>query len=227
MGNELETIAVIGGTGAEGSALARRFANAGHRVLIGSRDQARAAKIADELNQALGTSLVSGAGSMTAAADAQIVVLTVPYAAQRELLADLREALVGKILIDTTVPLIPPAVSRVQLPKAGSAAAAAQALLGDSVRVVSAFQNVAAHKLHELGTDADCDVLVCADDAGARALVIGLAQRIGLRAIDAGPVCNSAAAEALTSILLHINRKYRIPGAGSRITGIHGAVGQA
>jgi 8-hydroxy-5-deazaflavin:NADPH oxidoreductase len=224
MGNKLETIAVIGGTGAEGSALARRFANAGHRVLIGSRDRTRAAKTADELNQTLGTSLVSGSDSKVAAAQAQIVVLTVPYPAQLQLLADLREALAGKILIDATVPLIPPAVSRVQLPAAGSAAAAAQALLGDSVRVVSAFQNVAAHKLNELGTDADCDVLVCADDAGSRALVIGLAQRIGLRAIDAGPVCNSAAAEALTSLLIHINRKYRIPGAGIRITGIDGGV---
>jgi 8-hydroxy-5-deazaflavin:NADPH oxidoreductase len=227
MGRELEAIAVIGGTGAEGSALARRFGNAGHPVLIGSRDRVRAAKTADELNQALGTSLVSGADSKTAAAEAQIVVLTVPYAAQLELLADLREALSGKILIDATVPLIPPAVSRVQLPEGGSAAAAAQALLGGSVRLVSAFQNVAAHKLDELGTDADCDVLVCADDAGARALVIGLAQRIGLRAIDAGPLCNSAAAEALTSILIHINRKYKIPGAGIRITGIDAGVRQA
>jgi NADPH-dependent F420 reductase len=220
MTDQLETIAVVGGTGAEGSALALRFAKAGHRVVIGSRDRAKAAKTADELNQILGTSLVSGGALKSAAAQAEIVVLTVPYAAQRALLADIRDALDGKVLIDATVPLIPPGVSRVQLPEGGSAVAAAQALLGDRVRVVSAFQNVAAHKLKQLGTDADCDVLVCADDAEARSLVIALVQRIGLRGIDAGPICNSAAAEALTSILININKKYKSPGSGIRITGI-------
>jgi NADPH-dependent F420 reductase len=220
MTDQLETIAVVGGTGAEGSALALRFAKAGHRVVIGSRDRAKAAKTADELNQILGTSLVSGDALKSAAAQAEIVVLAVPYAAQRALLADIRDALDGKVLIDATVPLIPPGVSRVQLPEGGSAVAAAQALLGDRVRVVSAFQNVAAHKLKQLGTDADCDVLVCADDAEARSLVIALVRRIGLRGIDAGPICNSAAAEALTSILININKKYKSPGSGIRITGI-------
>jgi 8-hydroxy-5-deazaflavin:NADPH oxidoreductase len=220
MTDQLETIAVVGGTGAEGSALALRFAKAGHRVVIGSRDRAKAAKTADELNQILGTSLVSGDALKSAAAQAEIVVLTVPYAAQRALLADIRDALDGKVLIDATVPLIPPGVSRVQLPEGGSAVAAAQAMLGDRIRVVSAFQNVAAHKLKQLGTDADCDVLVCADDAEARSLVIALVQRIGLRGIDAGPICNSAAAEALTSILININKKYKSPGSGIRITGI-------
>jgi 8-hydroxy-5-deazaflavin:NADPH oxidoreductase len=220
MTDQLETIAVVGGTGAEGSALALRFAKAGHRVVIGSRDRAKAAKTAEELNQILGTSLVSGDALKSAAAQAEIVVLTVPYAAQRALLADIRDALDGKVLIDATVPLIPPGVSRVQLPEGGSAVAAAQAMLGDRIRVVSAFQNVAAHKLKQLGTDADCDVLVCADDAEARSLVIALVQRIGLRGIDAGPICNSAAAEALTSILININKKYKSPGSGIRITGI-------
>jgi NADPH-dependent F420 reductase len=220
MTDQLETIAVVGGTGAEGSALALRFAKAGHRVVIGSRDRTKAAKTAEELNQILGTWLVSGDALKSAAAQAEIVVLTVPYAAQRALLADIRDALDGKVLIDATVPLIPPGVSRVQLPEGGSAVAAAQALLGKGVRVVSAFQNVAAHKLKQLGTDADCDVLVCADDAEARSLVIALVQRIGLRGIDAGPICNSAAAEALTSILININKKYKSPGSGIRITGI-------
>jgi 8-hydroxy-5-deazaflavin:NADPH oxidoreductase len=220
MTDQLQTIAVIGGTGAEGSALALRFAKAGHRAVIGSRDRAKGARTAEELNRILGTSLVSGDALKPAAAQAEIVVLTVPYAAQHAMLADIREALDGKVLIDATVPLIPPGVSRVQLPEGGSAVAAAQIVLGDRVRVVSAFQNVAAHKLKQLGTDADCDVLVCADDAAARALVIDLVRRIGLRGIDAGPICNSAAAEALTSILININKKYKSPGSGIRITGI-------
>ena len=97
----------------------------------------------------------------------------------------------GKILVDATVPLVPPKVSRVQLPAGGSAVAMVQAMLGDTVRVVSAFQNVSAHKLRKLGADVDCDVLVCADDAEARRIVIDLVARIGLRGIDAGPICNS------------------------------------
>jgi NADPH-dependent F420 reductase len=220
MTNEFETIAIVGGTGAEGTALALRFAKAGHPVVIGSRDKSKAVKTAAELNHILENSLVSGDALKSAVAQAQIVVLTVPYAAQRALLAEIREALAGKILIDATVPLVPPAVSRVQLPEGGSAVAAAQVLLGNSVRVVSAFQNVAAHKLRYLDTDADCDVLVCADDPGARALVIALVQRIGLRGVDAGPICNSVAAEVLTSILININKKYKVAGAGIRVTGI-------
>jgi NADPH-dependent F420 reductase len=108
----------------------------------------------------------------------------------------------------------------VQLPAGGSAVAAIQHLLGDRVRVVSAFQNVAAHKLRETEGDANCDVLVCADDAGARAVALGLIGRMGLRGIDAGPICNSAVAEALTSVLIFLNRKYKVPGSGIRITGL-------
>jgi NADPH-dependent F420 reductase len=108
----------------------------------------------------------------------------------------------------------------VQLPPGGSAVAAIQTLLGDTVRVVSAFQNVSAEKLKQLDAPVDCDVLVCADDAAARQSVIELANAIGLRGVDAGPVCNSAAAEALTSVLIWINRKYGVPGAGIRITGL-------
>jgi 8-hydroxy-5-deazaflavin:NADPH oxidoreductase len=123
-------------------------------------------------------------------------------------------------LIDATVPLKPPKVSNVQLPAGGSAVAAVQQALGDKVRVVSAFQNVAAHKLRDLGTDADCDVLVCADDAEARKITLELIASVGLRGIDAGPICNSAAAEALTSILIFLNRKYKVHGSGIRITGL-------
>ena len=133
---------MLGGTGAEGSALALRFARAGHRVIIGSRDAARAAATAKEINTALRRDIAAGAANKAAAGEAEIVLLTVPYAAQRATVEEVREALTGKVLIDATVPLKPPKVARVQLPPEGSAVAAIQAMLGDKVRVVSAFQNV-------------------------------------------------------------------------------------
>jgi hypothetical protein len=217
---EAKTIAVIGGTGAEGGGIALRLAKAGNHVIIGSRDLAKAQRIAQELGQIVGNSLISGRDNKSAAAAAEIVVLAVPYAAQKGSVEEISEALAGKILVDATAPLMPPRVNRVQLPPGGSAVAAIQAMLGDKVRVVSAFQNVSAEKLRHLGEKIDCDVLVCADDATARQNVIDLIDQIGLRGIDAGPLCNSAAAEALTSILIWINRKYKVPGSGICITGL-------
>jgi 8-hydroxy-5-deazaflavin:NADPH oxidoreductase len=214
------TIAILGGTGQEGGGLALRFAGAGYRVILGSRSAARAAERAAEMNARLGGEAVSGADNKAAAAVADIVILTVPYAAQRTTVDEVREALTGKILVDATVPLVPPKVSRVQLPPGGSAAAAIQALLGDAVRVVSAFQNVSAHHLNDLDHVVDCDVLVCGDDAAARETVIGLAAAIGLTAWHAGPLVNSAAAEALTSVMIFINRHYKSPGSGIRVTGV-------
>jgi len=220
MSQARQKIAVVGGTGAEGSALALRFAKAGHAVTIGSRDSAKAERTAIDLNKILGHGTIAAAGNSEAASSAEIVVLAVPYAAQKSTVEGIRAVLTGKILIDTTAPLVPPRVNRVQLPSGGSAVAATQALLGAEVRVVSAFQNVSAQKLRELGRDVGCDVLVCADDMAARETVIGLAAAIGLRGIDAGPICNSAAAEALTSVLIWINRKYGVSGAGIRVTDV-------
>jgi 8-hydroxy-5-deazaflavin:NADPH oxidoreductase len=216
----ISIIAILGGTGQEGGGLALRFAKAGHRVILGSRSAARAAQRAAEMNTRLGGEGVSGADNLAAASAADTVVLTVPYAAQRATVEEVREALSGKILIDATVPLVPPKVSRVQLPAGGSAAAAIQALLGDTVRVVSAFQNVSAYHLDDLDHPVDCDVLVCGDDPSAREVVIGLAAEIGLTAWHAGPIVNSAAAEALTSVMIFINRHYKSPGSGIRITGV-------
>ena len=216
------TIAILGGTGAQGGGLALRLAQAGHRVVIGSRSADGARQGAETLNALLAQGRIEGADNATAAAGADLAILAVPYAAQLGTALAVREQLASKILIDATVPLMPPKVSRVQLPGAGSAVAALQAELGESVRVVSAFQNVSAHHLHALGTEIDCDVLVCADDPQARDTALTLIADIGMRGINAGPLCNSAAAEALTSLLIHINRHYRSPGAGIRITGLPG-----
>jgi 8-hydroxy-5-deazaflavin:NADPH oxidoreductase len=213
------TVAIIGGTGAEGGGIALRLAKAGHRVLIGSRAAAKAKAAATELSAVAGME-IDGDANRAVAAAADIAILTVPYAAQRPTVEDIRDILAGKILVDATAPLVPPRVNRVQLPQGGSAVAAIQVLLGEQVRVVSAFQNVSADKLRDLDQSVDCDVLVCADDAPARQTVINLIAAMGMRGIDGGPICNSAAAEALTSLLIWVNRKYQVQGAGIRITGI-------
>lgn len=231
------TIAILGGTGAQGSGLALRWAHAGHRVLIGSRNADKAAQVCAQINERLGRSAAAlgrhpssvpaqhqaaaPASYQDAAAAAPVVVLCVPYSVQRATVEEVRSVLAGKVLIDTTVPLVPPKVARVQLPVGGSAVAAIQALLGDAVHVVSAFQNVAAHLLQDLGHELDCDVLVCGDQVAARETVIQLAADIGLRGIHAGPIVNSAASEALTSVLIAINSRYKLAhGAGVRITGL-------
>jgi NADPH-dependent F420 reductase len=214
------SICVVGGTGAEGSGLALRWAHAGHKVTIGSRDEGKAKDAARELNAVLGAERIAGVQNAKGAAEAEIVVLTVPFASQVATVSGLKEQLAGKILIDVTVPLVPPKVSTVQLPETDSCVVNIQKMLGASVRVVSAFQNVSAHKLKKLDYAIDCDVLVACDDREAREIGIALAKDAGLRGIDAGPLANSVVAESLTSALIWINRKYKVPDAGIRITGL-------
>ena len=212
-----QTIAVVGGTGNLGAALARRWAKAGRDVIIGSRTADKAREAADRLGGELGRNIRSAA-NLEAVQAADIVVVTVPFSSQQSVLEEIRPALAGKVVIDTTVPLMPPKVARVQLPAEGSAAQRAQNLLGDGVRLVSAFHNVAAHKL---ATDevVECDVLVFGDDKQARAVAVELADCAGLRGLQAGVLGNAAAAEALTSILIFLNKNYKVDGAGIQITG--------
>jgi NADPH-dependent F420 reductase len=213
-------IAVLGGTGAEGSGLAYRWAHAGHQVTIGSRDGARAQATAAELNQLLGADKIRGADNQTAASECELAVLTVPYAVQQATALALVDALKGKILIDVTVPLVPPKVSVVQLPEGGSAVVALQKALGAEVRVVSAFQNISAHHLKDPDYKIDCDVLVCSDDQKAAELTVGLAKDAGLQGWYAGALANSVVAEALTSVLIGINRRHKVPASGIRISGV-------
>lgn len=220
MSDTKPTIAVLGGTGHEGAGLAARWAKAGFPVVIGSRDAARAAEAATAMADRTGGT-VSGNDNASAAAAGEIVVLAVPYAGQQALAKDVQAHLDGKILIDVTVPLVPPKVARVQLPEGGSAVEALQKMLGENVRVVAAFQNVSAHQLADLDAEVNCDVLVTGDDVDARETVVQLAKAIGVTALHAGPLANSAAAEALTSVLISINKRYKVAdGAGIRITGI-------
>lgn len=213
-------LAILGGTGKEGSGLAARWAAAGYEVVIGGRDAARAEATAAELSSEIPDAKLRGADNAAAAAAGEIVVLTVPYAAQQATALGVADALQGKILVDVTVPLVPPKVNRVQLPEGGSAVVALQAALGDGVRVISAFQNISAHHLRDLDHDLDCDVLVAGDDIEAREAVIALAEAAKLRGYHAGPLCNSVVAEALTSVLISINQRYKVPSAGIRITGL-------
>lgn len=213
-------IAVLGGTGAEGSGLAYRWAAAGHQVVLGSRDGARAQAAAAELNTLLGADKVRGTDNRTAAAGCEVAVLTVPYSAQRATALGVSEQLKGKVLIDVTVPLVPPKVSVVQLPEGGSAVAALQKELGEHVRVVSAFQNISAHHLKDRDYKIDCDVLVCSDDPKAADVAIQLARDANLRAWYAGVLANSVVLEAMTSVLIGINRRHKVPAAGIRITGV-------
>jgi NADPH-dependent F420 reductase len=208
-----EVIAVIGGTGNLGAALARKLAIAGRKVIIGSRAAESAQKAAAQLGHGL-----TGLANPDAAAAADIVIVTVPFAAQEATLASIKPHIAGKIVVDTTVPLMPPKVMRVQLPAEGSAAQRAQSLLGEGANLVSGFHNVAAHKLAKDEALA-CDVLIFGDDKAARAKIVALADLAGMRGIHGGVLANAAAAEAMTSVLIFINKTYQVDGAGVTITG--------
>lgn len=211
---------MIGGTGKEGSGLAYRWARAGYDIIIGSRRKEKAEATAAELNSMLDKERVTGMENSDAAGAGDVIVLTVPFSAHRNTLETIHDEVQGKIFIDVTVPLRPPNVNVVQLPEEGSAAQITQELLGKDVLVVSAFQNVSATHLKDDEHEVDCDVLVTGDDEGAKKLTLKLIEAIGMRGIDAGPLANAAIAEGLTSVLIHINKQYRIKNSGIRITGI-------
>jgi NADPH-dependent F420 reductase len=213
------TLGLIGGTGKEGKGLAYRWARAGYNVIIGSRTKEKAETAAQELNQRLGGEPVRGMLNPDAAWACDIAILTVPYEAHTATLESVRETLAGKVLVDVTVPVRPPKVSVVHLPAQGSAAQEAQALLGDQVRVVSAFQNVSHEHLVEDHPIA-CDVLVSGDDAEAKKQVLLLVEAAGMVGWDAGPLPNAVVAEGMASVLIGINRRYKMKGAGIRITGV-------
>ncbi len=219
--SSVHTIGIIGGTGKEGKGLAYRWAKAGYKVLIGSRAIEKAIGAAAEINELLDASAqgVMGIENHLAAQQADLVVLTVPFGVHREMLELLKPHLQGKILIDVTVPLVPPRVTRAQMPPAGSASLEAQQIVGEGVQVVAAFQNISyEHLLHE--DEITCDVLVCGSSKNARGVVLELVKAAGLVGWDAGPLENSMVVEGMTSILIGLNKQYGVQSAGIRITGI-------
>lgn len=216
----IQKIAIIGGTGKEGKGLAYRWAKVGYDILIGSRQVEKAETAATVVRELPGVKgKVQGMSNLDAASLADLVVLTVPFAAHVAMLEHIKAVVQEKILIDVTVPLVPPRVTRVQMPQAGSAAQEARMVLGDAVEVVAAFQNISYE--HLLGDgDVHCDVLVTGSSKAARALVIDLIQQANMVAWDAGPIENSVVVEGLTSILIGINKQYGVESSGIKITGV-------
>lgn len=217
-----QTIAVIGGTGAEGSGLAVRWAVAGYPIIIGSRSAEKAASAATELSADLpdGSATISGATNSEAATQAELIVLSVPYDAQEGTIAQIIDGAQGKIVITVGVPLKPPKVSTVWHPPGGSAAEEAQAQLGETVQVVAAFQNISAGHLKDLSWKPDCDVLIAGDKKGAKETAIALAEAAGFVGIDAGPLANASVIEGITALLIGINIRHKVKGSGIRITGL-------
>jgi NADPH-dependent F420 reductase len=213
----LPKLAILGGTGKEGSALALRWARAGYPVILGSRSVERAAQTAADLNQQLGTTTVRGLENLEAAQAGDVVVLTVPPEAQLPTLESVKPALAGKILVDATARVD----ARNPRPPEGRASGRlAQELLGPDVRVVGAFQNVPAHALKQLDHELASDVLVTGDDAAARGAVVDLAEAAGMNAYEAGGLDNGLVVEGLTALIIAMNKRYKSKTGGVRITGI-------
>jgi len=213
-------IAIVGGTGEQGPGLALRWALAGEEVVIGSRSQERAEKVAAELNGELGQDRIRGLENARAAEAAEVVVLTVPYSAHLSTIESVRSQVQDKIFVDVSVPLDPEYPRRMKMPPAGSATEEAQAALGPSTRVVAAFQNIAAHLLRDPTHAIDCDVLVCGNDLEAKKTVMSLVGKMGLQAYDAGPAESARVIEGLTSILIRLNIRHKVKGAGIRLAGL-------
>lgn len=216
--SDKETIAILGGTGDLGTGLAIRWSKAGHKIVIGSRTLEKAQTAVDALHEISPDTPAVAMENLDAATAGDIVVLTVPAEHQISTLDYVKDHLQGKILIDVTVPLVPPKVGTVQLPAEGSAGKRAQDFLGEDVMVVTAYQNIAAHLLQQ-DVEIECDVLVSGNKKAAREKVIELSKAAGMTAWHAGPIANSAAAEALTSILIQINRSGIVSHSGIKIIG--------
>ena len=216
MTSKSRVIGIFGGTGALGSALSKKWSKAGHQVIIGSRNADKAISVAEEINAEIENDNVTGSDLMETAKNCGIAVLAVPYFSHSETLNQIKPFLSGKILVDTTVPLSKP-VTKVNLPKNGSAALEAQMLLGEEVHVVSALQNIGSHLV---GSEEkiDAEVLVCGNSNDAVDQVITLIGDLGLQCWHAGSIENSAAAEALTSVLISINQKHKLKSSGIKIT---------
>jgi len=218
-------VAIVGGTGPEGSGLANRFARAGEHVVIGSREAQRAQDTAAQLREKIGgTARIEGADNASAVAQCEIAVLTFPFSGQAALLKQLKNAWKpGTVVIDTTVPLaatVGGSPTRMLGVWQGSAAEAARELLPSSVSIAAAFQNLGAELL---AGDAriDCDVLVCSDDEKAKLVALELAQKIpGVRALNGGKLENARIVESITALLIGLNIRYKVHGAGLRFTGL-------
>ena len=213
-------IAILGGTGDEGFGLGFRWAAAGHEIIIGSRKEEKGAEAAVSMQEKLPNGNISGTDNLSAAQQAELVVLSVPYWAQASTLESVQSALDGKILLTVVAPTGEKAARVHRLESGLSAAEEAQNQLGEATRVVAAFQNIGAHHLLDLEHEMDCDVLVCGEKKDDKAVALQLCQDAGLRGVNAGALQNARAVEELTAVLIAINIIHTVKSAGIRITGL-------
>lgn len=213
-------IAILGGTGDEGFGLGYRWAAAGHEVIIGSRKTEKGAQAAVSMRERLPEGTISGTNNLSAAQQADLVVLSVPYWAQADTLDSVKPALEGKLLVTVVAPTGEKAARVHRLESGLAAAEEAQNQLGKATRVVAAFQNIGAHHLLDLDHQLDCDVLVCGDKKDDKAVVLQLCEDAGLRGVNAGALQNARAVEELTAVLIAINVIHKVKSAGIRITGL-------
>jgi NADPH-dependent F420 reductase len=213
-------IAILGGTGDEGFGLGYRWAAAGHEIIIGSRKEEKGAEAAVSMREKLPNGNISGTDNLSAAQQAELVVLSVPYWAQASTLESVKAALDGKILLTVVAPTGEKAARVYRLESGLSAAEEAQNQLGEATRVVAAFQNIGAHHLLDLDHEMDCDVLVCGDKKADKEVALQLCKDAGLNGVNAGALQNARAAEELTAVLIAINIIHKVKSAGIRITGL-------
>ncbi len=209
-------IAIVGGTGSLGSALALRLAAPGVRVIIGSRDREKAKTVVESLRKIVGKGIIEGQTNQEAVKEAEFVVIAVPYEGHAGTVAQLKGQLVGKTVIDAVVPL---SKGKPFVPPAGSALMEAQQLLGDEAPVIGALHNISAVDLQSADASLG-DVLVCGDNDAAKQKVMEIIRRIGARTFDAGPAANAYVIEGLTGVLIYLNRKYKSKHASVKVTGI-------
>ena len=214
------SLAVIGGTGSEGSAIAARFAKAGVRVLIGSRDAMKAQNTANIINTKFGSKNVEGYSNRDAAAKADVVLLSIPYDGMKPILEDLKTAVQGKIVINIASSLDPERKSRAKLNPKGSITAEVQEFFGEGAKVVAAFQNISPEQLEKFDSKIETDVLVCGGDKEAREAVVAMIRKTGIEAFDAGVLANAVVVETMTAVLIYINIKYKMKGAGISLVGV-------
>lgn len=213
-------IAIIGGTGPEGTGLGFRWAASGHEVILGSRKAEKGERVAAELLANRPDLAIRGTDNETAVSECEVAVLAVPYSAQSITLNSVKEHLDGKLLITVVAPTGEKKARVMRLESGLSAAEEAQEQLGESVRVVAAFQNIGAHHLLNLDYELDCDVLICGQKAVDKAVAIQLAEDAGLRGVNAGALVNAGVVEGMTALLIFVNINNKVKDAGIRITGI-------
>jgi NADPH-dependent F420 reductase len=213
-------IGILGGTGKEGAGLGVRWAQAGHEIVIGSRDAERARGKAAELAAQAPGARISGMSNREAAGAAEVVVLALPANGLGATLPEVRDACRGKTVVSTVVPLTFGGGRLFTPPPQGSSAEEAQEILGSEAKVVASFHHIAAHELSATDHAIECDLLMCGGDAASKATVAELGTSIGLRAVDVGPLTNAGPLEGITAVLATVNRRYKLKNSGIKITGL-------